>query len=330
MLLPVIAIVAGLIVLVFGADRFVAGAAALARHFGLPPLLIGIVVIGFGTSTPELLVSATGALRGTPGIALGNAYGSNITNILLILGICAMISPLRVTDDANRRELPLLLGATALTAVLIHNGLISRLDAVILLLFFCVSMYFTISHAKTPENALPADERKVASEIASDIKPMRIGTAVFWLIVGLALMLLSSNMLVWGAVAVAHHFGISDLIIGLTVVAVGTSLPELASSVVATRRGEDDLALGNIIGSNNFNTLVVIGVAGLISPLPAEHDLLWRDIPIMAFVTVLLYIFCKCRPSRDRITRSEGAVLFLLYAAYTTYLILTSGAGAAA
>lgn len=330
MLFPILAIIAGIAILVFGSDRFVAAAASLAKQFGLPPLLIGIIVIGFGTSLPEMLVSATGAIKGTPGIALGNAYGSNIANILLILGVCALISTLRVTPDAVRREMPLLLASTGLTLLLVyHRQSISRLDAFILILFFAVCMYITVKDSLSPKKMQDPEEQHIAKEIEDDIKPMPVKTAVLWVVAGLALMLISSDMLVWGAVSVARHFGVSDLIIGLTIVAVGTSLPELASSIAATRRGEDDLALGNIIGSNNFNTLVVVGLAGLIRPLPAEPALLSRDLPVMTGVTVLLYLFCRFKPSAGRLTRPEGAVLFVLYVAYTLYLICTAAGGAA-
>lgn len=319
MLLPIVSILAGIAILVLGADRFVAGAAAIARHFGLPPLLIGIVVVGFGTSTPEMLVSATGAYRGATGIALGNAYGSNITNILLILGLCAVITPLKVTRDAINRELPILLLVTALTIGLLWNGTVSRLDAIVMLVFFAGCMLFSIKQSLSqPAEAQPVAPPPVGEQHKAVMPPKM---AALWIVVGLGLMLASSELLVRGAVAIAGQFGVSDLVIGLTVVAVGTSLPELASSVAAARRGEDDLALGNIIGSNTFNSMVVVGVSALIRPLSAEPVLLTRDVPVMAGVTVLLYIFCRFRPSRGRITRAEGAIFLALYAAYTLYLI---------
>lgn len=322
MLLPVLAIIAGFIILVLGSDRFVAAAAALARHFGLPPLLIGVIIIGFGTSLPEMLVSATGALQGTPGIALGNAYGSNISNLLLILGSATLISTLRVSQDAVRREMPLLLGATALTLFLISDGVISRLDAIVLLVYFAFCMVVSIRHslAQSRKGDLSPGEKEL-KELEAESPSMRPAIAAVWVVAGLILMLISSDMLVWGAVAIAKHFGVSDLIIGLTIVAIGTSLPELASTIAATRRGEDDLAVGNIIGSNNFNTLIVVGLAGIITPLQAEPDLLRRDMPIMTAATVLVFIFCRFRPSKNRLTRPEGAALLVLYFSYTAYLV---------
>lgn len=324
MILPVVAIVAGIVILVAGSDRFVAAAAALAKYFGLPPLLIGIVVIGFGTSIPEMLVSATGAIKGNTGIALGNAYGSNISNLLLILGSAALISTLHVSQDAIRREMPLLLGATALTMVVIWDGVITRTDAIILLLYFAFCMVVSIRRSLKKMREDKKAEEEELKALEAEIPAMTPGIATAWLVGGLAAMLLSSDMLVWGAVEVARHFGVSDLVIGLTVVAIGTSLPELASTIAATRRGEDDLAIGNIIGSNNFNTLVVIGIAGIISPLPADKDLLQRDMPVMIAATLLVYVFCRFRPSARRLTRPEGMVLLALYVAYTAYLVVTS------
>lgn len=322
MFVPILAILAGFVILVFASDRFVAAAAALAKHFGLPTLLIGVIVIGFGTSLPEMLVSSTAALQGTPGIALGNAYGSNITNLLLILGAATLISTLRVSQDAVRREMPLLLGATALTLVLISGGVISRLGAVVLLLYFALCMTISIrrSLARRSVGVLTPEEEQL-QELEAENASMRPAIAAVWVVSGLLLMMISSDILVWGAVSIARYFGVSDLIIGLTIIAIGTSLPELASTIAATRRGEDDLAIGNIIGSNNFNTLLVVGLAGIISPLPAEADLLRRDLPIMTAATILVYVFCRFRPSKGRLTRPEGAGLLLLYFGYMAYLV---------
>ncbi|MDR1745368.1 MAG: calcium/sodium antiporter, partial [Planctomycetota bacterium] len=316
MFYPLLAIVLGIAVLVVGADRFVAGAAAIARLFGLSPLLIGMVIVGFGTSTPEMIVSATSSLQGSTDIALGNAYGSNITNILLILGVCAIIHPLKAAADAVKRELPILLFVTAVTFAFLWDGVVSRVDAIIMLIIFVGCLGFSIrqSRASGADAALPEEEAAPGAKMS----PF---AALVWIAIGLGLMMGSSYFLVWGAVAVAQYFGVSELVIGLTVVAVGTSLPELASSIVASFRGEDDIALGNIIGSNVFNSLVVVGIAGLISPLGSSPELFSRDLPVMAATTVLLYIFCRSRPSPGLLTRGEGAVLFGGYVAYTAYLI---------
>lgn len=324
----ILTIVAGLVILILGANLFVGGAAALARHFGLPPLLIGIVIIGFGTSMPEMLVSATASMRGTSGIALGNAYGSNITNILLILGISSLIRPITVTREVITREMPILLAVTALAFVLLWDGEVSRLDACILVAGFVITMFISIkkSLAKPePDTEEQASQLIRETESGLPIKEGSVKTAVASVVVGLALMLLSSEMLVRGAVAVAHYFGVGDLIIGLTIVAVGTSLPELASSVVAARKGEDDLALGNILGSNTFNAMLVVGIAGLINPMTADPELLSRDLPVMAGATILLYVFCRGKKGAGTISRVEGTVFLVLYVAYTSYLICTSG-----
>ncbi|HDL5097969.1 TPA: calcium/sodium antiporter, partial [Mannheimia haemolytica] len=220
MTLAVAAIIGGLIILVWSADRFVEGAASTARHFGMTPLLIGIVVIGFGTSAPEMLVSASSALSGSPGIALGNAYGSNITNIALILGLTAIIKPLSVNSDVLKKELPILLAVTLLSAYLVYDANVTQLDAIILLAVFFVYMAWTIITAmKSKNDALSLD---VDAELTNSAK-MGLGKSILWLIIGLVSLVISSQFLVWGAVEVAKFFGVSDLVIGLTIVAVGTS-----------------------------------------------------------------------------------------------------------
>lgn len=314
-------LVAGIVLLVWSADRFVDGAAAAAGHFGMPPLLIGMVIVGFGTSLPEIIVSGLAALSGTPGIALGNAFGSNIANIGLILGISSLISPIMVHSSVLRKELPILAGVTLLTFILIFDKTISRLDAFILLAVFAGIMGWTILQGmKHKEDALSLEFEK---ETVSHKMPL--GKAVFWCLAGLALLVISSRMLVWSAVTIAHSLGISDLIIGLTIVAVGTSLPELASSIMAARKGEHDIALGNVLGSNLFNTLAVVGLAGTIKPLGAETAVLNRDFPVMGGLTVLLFVIgygFRGRPGR--VNRFEGASLVLLYVLYTAWLVLSA------
>lgn len=314
-----LAIAFGLALLVWSADRFVEGAAATARHFGMPPLLIGMVIVGFGTSAPEMVVSALAASQGNPGIALGNAYGSNITNIALILGITALISPIAVHSQVLRKELPILTVITALAAWQLWDGEISRIDAFVLLGVFAGLMAWTIwqgMHKKA--DAFGSEMEK---ELAVDAMPIR--RAIFWLVVGLVLLIVSSRILVWGAVEIAHGFGVSDLIIGLTIVAVGTSLPELASSVIAARKGEHDIALGNILGSNLFNTLAVVGIAGTIHPMAAGPEVFSRDILAMAVLTVSLFVFGYGFRGPGRINRFEGGALLACYVGYSAYLIST-------
>lgn len=320
MLIASLAILAGLALLVWSADRFVEGSAAAAGHFGMPPLLIGMVVVGFGTSAPEMVVSALAASQGNPGLALGNAYGSNITNIALILGITALLAPIAVHSQVMRKELPILTLITLAAAWLLFDGDLSRADAGILLAMFAGLLGWSIwSGMKKPEDAMAAE---IDAELKAHAMPIR--KAVFWLVVGLILLIVSSRILVWGAVDLATGFGVSDLVIGLTIVAIGTSLPELASSVIAARKGEHDLALGNILGSNLFNTLAVVGIAGMISPMAVASDVLTRDIPVMVALTVALFVLGYGFRGPGRINRVEGAGLLAAFVGYTAYLLTTA------
>lgn len=320
MALPLLMIVLGLIVLVWSADLFVEGAAAIARFLGMSPLLIGMVVVGFGTSAPELTVSALSAWQGNPGIALGNAYGSNITNIALILGSVALISPIVVHSQVIKRELPVLFLVTLFVIAQIYDGELSRMDAVLQLGVFALVMGWMIrAGANQKTDALELEMEDELEEHA-----MSLSQSVIWLIAGLVLLVISSRVLVWGAVSIAQDLGVSDLIIGLTIVAIGTSLPELASSIVAARKGEDDIALGNIIGSNLFNTLAVVGLAGVIHPMSIPVEIIQRDWPLMALLTVSLFVLGYSRNGEQgRINRPEGGALLAVYIGYTLYLINT-------
>jgi cation:H+ antiporter len=317
MTLAIIAIISGLALLVWSADRFVEGAASAAGHLGMPSLLIGMVVVGFGTSAPEMVVSAIAAGEGNPGIALGNAYGSNITNIALILGLTALLKPISVQSQVLRKELPLLLSVTCLAIWQLWDSAVSRTDALMLLLVFAGLMGWTI-WAGMRDNS-DSLGREMDREMAE--RSMSLRRAILWLLVGLVLLVTSSRVLVWGAVEVAQAFGVSDLVIGLTVIAVGTSLPELAASIIAIRKGEQDIALGNVIGSNLFNTLAVVGIAGGIAPVSVGPEVLTRDVLFMTFLTVSLLVFGYRRSGPGRINRREGALLVLSYLAYTAYLI---------
>jgi len=321
MALPLLMIVFGLIVLVWSADLFVEGAAAIAKHLGLSPLLIGIVIIGFGTSAPELSVSALAALQGNPGIALGNGYGSNITNIALILGLTALISPITVKSGLIKKELPILFLATLLVYLNLADGELSRGDAIVELLAFAGAMLWL---AKSDKQQGRPDSIEQDIEAELEEHAMSEFQAWIWLIAGIVLLMLSSRALVWGAVSIAQDLGVSDLIIGLTIVAVGTSLPELASSIAAARKGEHDLVVGNIIGSNLFNTLAVVGLAGYIQPMPIPHEVLARDWPVMAALTAALFVMGYGSNGKGCINRPEGGVLLTVYAVYTLYLINTA------
>ncbi|HEX5737441.1 MAG TPA: calcium/sodium antiporter, partial [Hydrogenophaga sp.] len=273
MLMPSLAILAGLALLVWSADRFVEGASATATHFSVPPLLVGMVIVGFGTSAPEMVVSALAASQGNPGLALGNAWGSNIVNIALILGITAMIAPILVQSAILRKELPVLIGVTLLAGFLVWDGGLSRADAWTLLGVFAVLVGWSIFEGMRGNSDALGTE--TATELTAHAMPL--SRSLMWVVLGLAFLVGSSQLLVWGAVQVAQGLGVSDLIIGLTVVAVGTSLPELASCVAAARKGEHDIALGNVLGSNLFNSLAVVGIAGAIAPMEIDAAVLSRD-----------------------------------------------------
>ncbi|MGB4406104.1 MAG: calcium/sodium antiporter [Sphaerochaeta sp.] len=317
MLLSSVMLVVGLLLLLWSSDRFVDGASLAAKYFGMPPLLIGMVVVGFGTSMPEMIVSTFAALQENPGIALGNAYGSNIANIALILGITALIGPVRVHSAILRKELPILTFVTGISILLMMDLYLSFWNSVYLLVLFIFLMTWSIIQGmKKNTDALATQTEK---ELASAIS---LPKSIWLLISGLLVLIVSSRILVFGAVEIAQHFGVSDTIIGLTVVAIGTSLPELASSIIASRKGEHDIAIGNVIGSNLFNTLGVVGIAGVINPFAVESSTVYRDMTLMAILTVSLFIIgYGFRGRKGRINRFEGAFLVFVYLLYTSYLI---------
>lgn len=317
MILPSLAICGGLVLLVWSADRFVDGAAAIATHYALSPMLIGMIIIGFGTSAPEMMVSALSAIEGSPGLAFGNAYGSNIANIGLILGITAIICPIAAQSVVVRKEVPILLGVTGLSAAVLVDGGLTRLDAVILLGAFAMLMGWTILEAsRNREDPLGHEVDEALGQKGRHLK-----RAILWVVAGLFLLIASSRVLVWGAVEIAGSLGVSDLVIGLTIVAVGTSLPELAASLSAAWKGKPDLALGNILGSNLFNTLVVVGIVGLIGTTPVPQEILNRDLPVVGLMTLGLLIVCYGRRGRGSISRFEGALLLSAFAGYTGWLV---------
>ena len=328
MILSIVAIVVGLFLLVWSADRFVDGAVGVARFFGMSTFLIGMVIVGFGTSAPEMVVSILSAMNDTPQLALGNAYGSNIANIALILGVTALIAPVVVQKQAMSRDIPVLIAMTALTVLLLVDGNVSLIDGAVLLVAFVAIMGFNIlSELKAKRKRRKSGGVSEVSEFEEiPAEGVSIGKAVLSLLVGLVLLIVSSRMLVWGAVYMAHALGVSDLLIGLTIVAVGTSLPELASSIAAARRGENDLAVGNIIGSNIFNTLVVVGLASVIAPIKAaDPEVMSRDVPIMSALTLLLFLICipVKKKNGKRVSgfgRIGGALFLSLYVAYLVLL----------
>lgn len=317
MFLEILAIILGLVALIWSADKFVDGAAAIASHYHVPPLVIGMVIIGFGTSAPELVVSASSALEGNPGIALGNAYGSNIANIGLILGFTALLSPIAVHSQVLRKELPILMFVTLVLTWGVWNLDVTRFDAIIMLLVFSCVMGWTIHQGLkgTPDGLGSEMEQEL------DIQAMPLKSAIIWLSLGTIVLAASSKSLVWGASGVASALGVSDLIIGLTVVAIGTSAPELASSLAALRKNQHDLVLGNVIGSNLFNTLAVVGLAGVIQPMSAPPEVISRDTLVLIGMTLLLFIFCYGFKKPGKIGRVKGGILLSIFIAYTLWLI---------
>ena len=311
MILSILAIIVGLIVLVFSADKFIDGSASVAKIIGIPSLIIGMLIVGFGTSAPEITVSIIAALNNSSGIALGNAYGSNITNIALILGVTAIIYPITAHQKIIRRDLPILTVLTLLSAYMVYDLTVSRLESWVLLgLFVLIMSFIVISDIK---------QHKKSNEFYQEEPPQKsLPIAIFWVIAGFVLLVGSSKLLVWGSVEIAHKLGVSDLIIGLTIVAVGTSLPELAASVIAAKKGEDDIAIGNVIGSNMFNLMCVVGFAGVIRPIAAPAEVLYRDVAMMLFLNALLFAFFLTR--RPTINRPQGVLLLMCYIAYTAFL----------
>ncbi|HEX7036829.1 MAG TPA: calcium/sodium antiporter [Pseudomonadales bacterium] len=317
MLIPLLAMVVGFIALVWGADRFVSGAASTALHFGVSKAVIGLTVVSLGTSMPEVLVSVAAALDGNPLLAVGNAIGSNIVNIGLVLGLTAMVVPLPFSRGVLRTELPWLLIATGGTMVLFFDLELSRIDGLIFLAGLGYVMYRLARSQTRPDGQVTGD---LAEEL-EELPDLGRGQALFWLAVGLAVLLVSARVLVWGAVEMALRLGVSELVIGLTVVAAGTSLPELAATFGAAVKGHTEIAIGNVVGSNLFNLLGVLAIPSLLSAPGIGPDVLWRDCGMMLAITVALALFAYAIGSRPVITRFEGAVLLLGWVGYTLLLL---------
>ena len=310
-------VVAGLILLIWGADRFVHGAAATARNLGIAPLLIGLTVVALATSAPEILVSVVAALDGQPGLAYGNAIGSNIVNIGLVLGLTAMIRPIKLESATLRREMPALLAVTLLTVSLFLDTYLSQIDGVVMLTGLVIVMvWLTRLGMRSAAN----DPIKIdyEAEIPSDVTmPM----AVVWLSIGLTILLIGAKILVYGAIGVAEMLGVSEVVIGVTIVAFGTSLPELAVSLASALKGEYGLAIGNIVGSNIFNLLAVIGVAATIAPSALAPSVLSLHIFVMVAFTLVLFAMTYDYDAKAELSRLEGAALLIAYLAYDGYVI---------
>jgi len=316
--LAIIIVIFAALILALGAERFVAGSAALARHFGVSPLVIGITVVGFATSLPEMIVSAMAAWQGNPQMGVGNAIGSNIANIGLVIGVTALVTPLQVHSKLIRREFPLLIIIMLFATALIANDYLSRLDGVLLFSGFIGVMVWLYKRATTERISQDPLLQEIAQEVPAQQPTTR---ATLWAIIGLILLLISSRLFVMGAAEIARYFGISELVIGLTIVALGTSLPELASSIASVLKGEHDMAIGNVVGSNMFNLLAVLAMPGLIDPGPMPRIALYRDFPIMFVFTAALFAMCYgLRGQPKRISRIEGAVLVLAFVGYLALL----------
>ncbi len=320
MWLAVIAILIGLAILVWSADVFIDGATALAKKFSVPSFLIGVLILGIGTSAPEMVVSVLAAIEGSPELALGNAYGSNIINIALVLGATVLISPIIIRKAIVKRDLPILVGITAIAAWQLRDGVLSAVDGIVLvvLLIAVLGMQIFLSLRE----GYHEHEEDIADSADSDETELSIARGLGSLLLGMLMLVISSRAIVWGAVELATLWGLSELIIGLTIVAVGTSLPELVSSLSAARKGEHDMALGNIIGSNIFNTLGVVGLAALIAPIAANPVILSRDVMAMGLLTVLLVALCVFAfITKRQFGRTSGATLVLFFLGYTGWLI---------
>lgn len=323
MWLAVIAMLIGLAVLVWSADVFIDGATTLANSLRVPSFLVGVVILGLGTSAPEMVVSVLAALQGSPELALGNAYGSNIMNIALVLGTTVLISPIIIHKSIVKRDLPLLLLVTLIAAWQLRDGQLSQVDGALLLLGLLTVLTFQIFVTLNQSNESNKSEGN-KDNANDEVQAAGLFRGLMSLVIGMSILVLSSQAIVWGAVELAIYWGLSELIIGLTIVAVGTSLPELVASLSAARKGEHDMALGNIIGSNLFNTLGVVGLAALIAPISADPIVLLRDVLAMGLLTALLVVLCIfCFVSKRQLGRVSGAILLLFFVGYTVLLIQT-------
>ena len=318
--MPIVALIAGLIGLVWGADKFVNGSVGVAKNLGISSLVIGLTVVSIGTSAPEIIVSINAALKDSGGLAVGNAIGSNLANIGLVLGVTALVAPIPVKKYLLREESPILIVITALAGLCLYDGQLDRFESVMLGILVLPILIFMVKFKKNHQTS-----KKLST--TDEIEITNIKLAVFWLAVGLLGLLVSAEITVWGAKSIASYFNVSDLIIGLTVIAIGTSLPELAASLMSALRGHHDIALGNIFGSNLFNILLVMTTAGAISPMTLPNSVFARDYAAMAGMTILMVgiVFISLAKAERQnkspnISRMFGVVLLLAYCGY--YIIL--------
>ncbi|MGF1774697.1 calcium/sodium antiporter [Vibrio maritimus] len=323
MLEAVVFLIIGLVFLVWSADKLVFGAAALARNVGISPLVIGMTILAMGSSAPEMMVSATAALEGKTDTAVGNVLGSNIANIALILGITAMIKPLSISSAVLRRELPLMIAVTLIAGLILWDSHLGFVEGVILFALFAAFILAMLRISKAEKesgntDALLDDQESEVPEGVSNAK------AAMWVVIGLIVLPLAADRLVDSAVVIAQYFGMSDLVIGLTIIAIGTSLPELAASLAGVLKGEDDMAVGNIIGSNVFNILAVMGIPGVLNPSLLSEHAMGRDFWVMLGLSLLLVVMALGKSKS--INRIEGGILFVLFLGYQVYLFANMAA----
>lgn len=308
-MLSFIMLVFGFVLLVWGADKFVAGASALARRLGVSPLLVGLTIVAFGTSAPELAVSLTAALQGANEIAVGNVVGSNIFNLLMVAGLSAVVCPLVMDRTLLRRDWPISLAAAVLLLVFIAPDLtISRIEGVILLVVFALVLGMQIRAALKNRDTLESEEDEIT------MPPLMIGVNI---VLGLACIIIGGQLAVNGATGIARMFGLSETLIGLTIVAIGTSLPELVTSLVAARKGQNEIAMGNVIGSNIFNLLLILGVSATITPIPVQATSI-IDALVLIGISIVFYLPAR----RGKLGRAPGVIMALTYVVYTAYLIM--------
>ena len=312
MILNVLFILVGIVLVLWGADRLIDGAVAVAEKMKMPQIVIGLTIVAMGTSMPEFCVSLVSALKGTTDLAVGNIVGSNIFNTLLIVGVSAWVAPMTILKSTVRKDIPFALFASVILLVMCLDGNISRLDAGILFVLFLVFMYVTLKGAKTKDD----DTTAKTDSIEDNKKPMPTWLSIVWIIVGLACLIGGSNLFVEGATKVAEHIGVSEAVIGLTIVAGGTSLPELATSVVSARKGNSGIAIGNVLGSNVFNILAILGVTGVITPMHLQ-GITMLDLSMMVFSTLLVWLFSF---TKYKIARWEGIALTMVFIGYMVVL----------
>jgi K+-dependent Na+/Ca+ exchanger family protein len=307
MILNILFIVIGIVLVLWGADRLTDGAVAVAEKMKMPQIVIGLTIVAMGTSMPEFCVSLISALKGTSDLAVGNIVGSNIFNTLLIVGVSALVAPMSIMKTTVRKDIPFALVASALLLIMCLDGDISRIDAAILFVMFLIFMYITLRGAKAQGTDLEEKEKK----------PMATWLSVVWILVGLACLIGGSNLFVDGATVVATKLGVSEAVIGLTIVAGGTSLPELATSVVSARKGNSGIAIGNVLGSNVFNILAILGLTGVISPMTLK-GITMTDLSMMVISIILIWLFSF---TKYKIERWEGAILTAVFVGYIYSLL---------